>query len=101
LHWIARPLAVAVPFAIVIAAAMLAIPRRYWIGLAMGAVTMLSVGILFPSDNMLTARAYIEEVYFDQRGALARHLPPGVAVQPRLEQHLQSELEAPPPTWPF
>ena len=101
LHFIARPLAIAVPFAIVIVAAFLAIPRRYWIGLAAGAITTLAVGILVPSDNMLAARAYLEEVYFDQRGALVRHLPPGVGVQPRIEQHMRSELEAPPPTWKF
>ena len=103
LHFVARPLAIAVPFAIVMTAAMMAIPRRYWIGLAAGAITTIGVGILYArsTDNLLMARAYIEEVYFDQRGALVRHLPPGVAIQPRLEQHMRSELEAPPPTWPF
>jgi hypothetical protein len=103
LHFIARPLAIVVPFAIVVAAALIATPRRYWIGVAAGAIATVAVGILYArsTDNMLMARAYIEEVYFDQRGALVRHLPPGVGIQPRVEQHMRSELEAPPPTWNF
>jgi len=101
LHLVARPLAIAVPFAIVIVAMLLATPRRYWAGLAAGAITTVALGIFYSTPDLVAARAYIEEVYFDQRGALVRHLPPGVAIQPRIEQHMRSELEAPPPTWKF
>jgi len=103
LHFIARPIAVAVPFILVIAAALIGVPRRFWSGLAAGAIITIAVGILYggSTSSLLMARAYIEEVYFDQRGALVRHLPKGVAVQPSIEQHLRNELESPPPTWPF
>jgi hypothetical protein len=103
LHFIARPLAIAVPFAIVIAAALMAVPRRYWLGLVSGAMITIVTGVLYASttSNLLMARAYIEEVYFDQRGALVRHLPKGVSVQPAIDRHMRNELEAPPPTWPF
>ena len=103
LHLIGRPLAIAGPFAIVIAAMLLAVPRRYWIGIAAGAITTVVVGMLYANDtpSLLMARAYIEEVYFDQRGALDSHLPKGILVQPRIRQHMESELAAPPPTWKF
>ena len=103
LHLVARPLAILVPFAIVLAAAAIAIPVRWWIGFAAGAITTLSIGILYANatPSLLMARAYIEEVYFDQHGALNRKLPKGVALQPSLLSHLRGELESPPPTWPF
>ena len=103
LHFVGRPIAVAVPSILVIAAALIGVPRRFWSGLAAGAIITIAVGILYGSStsSLLMARAYIEEVYFDQRGALVRHLPKGVAVQPSIEQHLRNELESPPPTWPF
>ena len=103
LHFVGRPIAVAVPSILVIAAALIGVPRRFWSGLAAGAIITIAVGILYGSStsSLLMARAYIEEVYFDQRGALVRHLPKGVVVQPSIEQHLRNELESPPPTWPF
>jgi hypothetical protein len=103
LHFLARPVAIVVPFAIVVTAALLAVPRRWWIGLAAGALTTLAVGILYANStpSLLMARAYIEEVYFDQRGALERKLPQGLTVQPPIAWHLRDELESPPPSWPF
>ena len=103
LHFVGRPIAVAVPSILVIAAALIGVPRRFWSGLGAGAIITIAVGILYggSTSSLLMARAYIEEVYFDQRGALVRHLPKGVVVQPSIEQHLRNELESPPPTWPF
>ncbi|HMC23690.1 MAG TPA: hypothetical protein VKL19_17670, partial [Thermoanaerobaculia bacterium] len=103
LHFVARPLAIVVPFAIVLAVALIGVPRRWWIGFAAGATTTLAIGILYANStpSLLMARAYIEEVYFDQHGILNRKLPKGVALQPSLVSHLRSELESPPPTWPF
>ncbi len=103
LHFVARPLAIALPFVIASAAVFIGVPRRCWIGLASGAIITIGVGILYANStsSLLMARAYIEEVYFDQRGALIGHLPKGVTVQPSIERHLRNELEAPPPTWPF
>jgi hypothetical protein len=103
LHFVGRPLAILVPFAIVLAAAAIAVPVRWWTGFAAGALTTLSVGILYANStpSLLVARAYIEEVYFDQHGVLNRKLPKGVALQPSMLAHLRSELESPPPTWPF
>ena len=82
---------------------LLALPRRYWAGLVAGAITTVAVGMLYAAEtpSLLMARAYIEEVYFDQRGALVGHLPKGFVIQPRIEQHMRSELEAPPPPWKF
>ena len=79
------------------------VPRRYWSGLAAGAIITIFAGILYANatPDLLMARAYIEEVYFDQRGALVRHLPKGMVVQPPIARHMSGELEAPPPTWPF
>jgi hypothetical protein len=103
LHFVARPLAILVPFAIVLAVAAIGVPRRWWIGFAAGSITTLAIGILYANStpSMLMARAYIEEVYFDQHGTLNRKLPGGVTLQPSLLAHLRSELESPPPTWPF
>ncbi len=103
LHFLARPIAIIVPFAIVIVASAIAVPRRWWAGFIAGALTTLAVGILYADNtpSLLMARAYIEEVYFDQRGILERKLPKGVTVQPPIAQHLRDELESPPPTWPF
>jgi hypothetical protein len=103
LHFLARPLAIAVPFLVVIAAAAMAVPRRYWAGLAAGAIITIIFGILYANTtpSLLMARAYIEEVYFDQRGAIVQQLPKGVIVQPSIASHMSSELQSPPPTWPF
>jgi hypothetical protein len=103
LHLLGRSVAIVVPIAVLIAVAAIATPVRWWTGFAAGAITILSIGVIYSHNtpSLVMPRAYIEEVYFDQRGTLQRKLPKGVVLQPPLIQHLRSELESPPPTWPF
>ena len=103
LHFIARPIAIAVPFILVVVAVAIAVPRRWWIAFVAGAMITLAVGVLYNAStpSLVMARGYIEEVYFDQRGALRWHLPKDVVVQPNIARHLADELESPPPSWPF
>ena len=102
LHLAARSLAVVVPFLLVIAAVGIAVPRRWWIASAAGAAVMMAIGIVYAgrTEQWTMPRAYFEEVYFDQPGALHRKLP-DVPLQPAIVRHMQNELESPPPTWPF
>jgi hypothetical protein len=102
-HFLGRPIAIAVPISLVIAAAAISIPIRWWAGFAAGAMAILSMGILYSDSTpaLVMPRAYIEEVYFDQHGALQRKLPKGIILQPPVLNQLRSEIEAPPPPWPF
>ena len=103
LHFIDRPIAVVVPFAIVFAAVAIGVPVRNWIAFAAGAITMIGLGIAYNATTTawIMPRAYFERVYFDQPGALTRSLPRGVPVAPRIEKHMHNELQSPPPGWPF
>ena len=46
-------------------------------------------------------RAYIEEVYFERRGAMDKRLPGITNSQPRLLKRRDAELALPPDFWPF
>ncbi len=102
-HLVARPAAIAAPFIVVIAAVLIGVPRRFWIGVVAGAITTIAFGILYANSTpeLLMARAYFEEVYFEERGALVRALPKGMIVRPQIERNLRGELESPPTAWPF
>ncbi len=100
LHFVARPLAIAVPLAIVIAAMLIATPRRAWA--IAGAALWLVVGIAAPVQPIVSVeRAFIEEVNFERDGAIARAVPPGMSVNPRFIAQARRARTQPPPSWPF
>ncbi len=106
LHLVARPLAVVVPFALVLAAAFAAVGARRMAPFLLGALVWTGAGLVLPlltplDPPLVVQRGYVEEVYFGRDGALARAMPPGVPVPPRLRARQELEKELPPPPWPF
>jgi hypothetical protein len=83
LHFVARPLAIAVPFAIVVVA--LAITKRPLV--AAGVAIVIVVSAIAAQKTPIAA--YIEQVYFERGGAFTK--------TPRA----QRDLTLPPPSWPF
>ena len=106
LHLVARPLAVVVPFALVVVASAAAFGRGRLAPFLAGACLWTGVGLALPlvvplSPPLVVQRGYVEEVYFSRGGALARSMPPGVAVPPRLRARQSLEETLPPGPWPF
>ncbi|HSB64469.1 MAG TPA: hypothetical protein VLJ18_09905 [Thermoanaerobaculia bacterium] len=78
-----------------------------------GAAACLALGFLLskqisllslsfpPSPSLLLQRAYIADVYFEQRGALEEEIARTGIPQPRLLARRERELALPPPPWPF
>ncbi|HXA20267.1 MAG TPA: hypothetical protein VN380_25035 [Thermoanaerobaculia bacterium] len=101
LHLIARPLAIAVPFAIVLTATVLT-AKRNTLFVALGVILMFALGSL-ASPPTLTTRlriGYIEEVYFEQPGAMSRAVG-GLPLPPRAIARARNEAAMPPTSWPF
>jgi hypothetical protein len=67
---------------------------------AVGCLSYLSKP-LSPSPSLLLQRAYIADVYFEQRGALEEEIARTGIPQPRLLARRERELVLPPPSWPF
>ncbi len=106
LHLLARPLAIVVPFALVLAAAYAAVGKRRMAPFLLGALVWIGAGLavplLFPlAPPLVVQRGYVEEVYFGRDGATARAMPPGVSVPPRLRERQALEKTLPPLPWPF
>ncbi|HKS22001.1 MAG TPA: hypothetical protein VJZ76_04325 [Thermoanaerobaculia bacterium] len=83
LHLVARPLAIAVPFAIV--AAALALTKRPLAAAGVAVVIAISAFATRPTP----IAAYIEQVYFERGGAFTK------------TARAQRDLTLPPPSWPF
>lgn len=100
-HLIWRPLAIVVPFAIVTAAIIIATKRNAPLA-ALGALLMFALGLLAPAPSLTQQlrTGYIEEVYFEQRGAMARALR-GLPLPPRAVARARAEASLPPTSWPF
>jgi hypothetical protein len=97
MHFIARPLAIALPFALVIAACIAGVGRRAAY-LAIGIVIAFAAGLFVrTSDKQLVERAYIEEVCFDRLGALPRD----GRINPALLRRADAQRKLPPTPWPF
>lgn len=94
LHFVARPLAIAVPFLLVAAAAGCALGRRSAYAL-IGVLLMIVAAVRPETPAQSWQRAYLAEVYFGQRGTLGTTLPAS------LERRRAIELALPPPEWPF
>jgi len=62
---------------------------------------LLSKQIFLLSPSLLLQRAYVADVYFDQRGVLEEEIARTGVPQPRLLARRERELALPPPTWPF
>lgn len=102
LHLAARPLAILVPFAIVLAAVSMIGIRRNLPLAAAGMALWITGGIVL--DRMHTeprvARALVKEAYFAQNGTIRAELPPAPGI-PRLESMARQLRRQPPPPWPF
>ena len=98
-------LALAVPLAIAIAAAALAVPRARLSALAAGALLWWGAGFLLPAARRPGALsqvqvAYVEDVYLERSGALDRLLatfPPELSRPRGLLARRERELALPPP----
>lgn len=100
LHFVARPLAIAVPFAIVIVAVTVATDRRLFV--AFGAVLWIAAGLAVTVTPVVAVeRAFIEEVSFERDGAIQRAVPPGMTVNPALIIRAHEARRLPPTSWPF
>ena len=103
LHFVWRPLAIAVPFAIVAAAAILAIPARRVPLLIFGGVLWFAIG--FPAERARTGppyvRALVQRVHFDDRNAIVESLPPGDPNARSLAAIASRMMTVPPDPWPF
>jgi hypothetical protein len=106
LHLVWQPLAIAVPFALVLAAAAVAMGRPHLASFLAGVCFWTAAGLALPllaplSPPLVVQRGYVEEVYFTRAGALARSMPAGVPVPPRLRARKELEVTLPPSPWPF
>lgn len=98
-HLVGRPLAIAIPFAIVIVAIAIT-AKRNAIYVAIGIAIMFALGMLVPATMTNRLRiGYIEEVYFEQPGAMAKKV--GFPLPPRAIARAQHEKALPPTSWPF
>ncbi|HEV7425482.1 MAG TPA: hypothetical protein VGQ46_03875 [Thermoanaerobaculia bacterium] len=100
MHLIARPLAIVIPFAIVLIA-VIHVAKRNAIYVAAGVALMFALGTLAPTT--LTDRlriGYIEEVYFEKPGAMSRAVG-GLPLPTRAVIRAQNEKALPPTSWPF
>ena len=103
LHFVWRPAAVIVPFIAVAIAVVVATGKSWWIATS-GAAIALAIAILAATHGSVAERvqrAYIEDVYFEQRGALERSLPPGVSRASPIFRRRDVERRLAPPSWPF
>jgi len=97
-HLIARPLAIAVPFCVVVAIAIAVMKRDTLyavIGVLLAIVIGSQAGRLSPPPLMELERTYIDAVYFERADG------PRVVFPPSLERRRERDRALPPPPWPF
>ena len=103
LHFVWRPLAIVIPFAIVAAAAILAVPARRVPLLIFGGVLWFAIG--FPAERARTSppyvRALVQRVHFDDTNAIVESLPPGDPTARSLAAIASRMMTVPPDPWPF
>jgi len=102
-HLSARPLAIAIPLAIVAAAVMAGARRRLLV--VLGAAICLGIGTYLPVTPVTRLqRAFIEEVTFEQPNAMAVEVgddPQAAAAAYGLVRRAAWARRQPPPSWPF
>lgn len=105
LHMLARPLAIAVPLLLVVAAIIAATPGRLALASIAGVVISLLAGYAAMKATEhrpmpFVERVYFEDVYFQRQGILDRAVRARIA-SPRLLQRRAAELPYGPIDWPF
>jgi hypothetical protein len=102
-HLVARPLAIAVPLALV--AAALAGGTRKRLLVVLGAAICLGIATYVPVPPLARLeRAFIEEVSFERPNAIAEEVgddPQAAAVAYGLIRRAAWSRTQPPPSWPF
>ena len=68
---------------------------------ALGFLLSKQISFLSPTPSLRLQRAYIADVYFEQRGTLEEEIARTGSPQPRLLARRKRELALPPSTWPF
>jgi hypothetical protein len=101
LHFVSRPLAIAVPFALVLVAALTAVPRRRFAWFAAGAVIWFAGGLLFAGSGSTNVRAVVEAVHFGDPTAIRRAAPDDPRTRSALEAIARGQQRRPPDYWPF
>jgi len=101
LHFVWRPLAIAVPFVLVLAAALVAVPRRRVALFVAGGVIWFLAGFLFAGSGSKNVRAVVEAVHFEDPSAIQRASPTDVRTRAALEAIARDQRRAPPDFWPF
>ena len=103
LHFLWRPLAIVIPFALVAAAVALLTPRRRLAWFTAGMLAWIAAGIVAAHSDTLEPpylRALVEEVHFENSGTVRRTIDPGPQ-RDVLESVAAQMKSVPPPRWPF
>lgn len=100
-HFVSRPMAIAVPFALVLAAAIVAVPRRRLAWFAAGAAIWFAGGFLLAGASPGNIRAVVEAVHFGDGTAIRRAAPDDPRTRAALEAIARDEQRRPPDYWPF
>ena len=101
LHWVWRPLAIGVPFALVIGAALVAVPRRRVAAFVAGGLIWFFAGFLFAGSGSRNVRAVVEAVHFGDATAIQRAAPDDARTRAALEGIARDHRRSPPDFWPF
>lgn len=100
LHFVARPLAVAVPLLLVAVAVAWNTKERLY--LALGAFAALALALALPVNATLRVqRAFIEQVVFERDDAIAQEAGNDFSVAPMLIRRAVEQRQLAPPSWPF
>lgn len=103
LHFIGRPLAIAVPFAIVAVAMCIAVPARRIALVIAGSVIWIGAGF-FAARSQTQApyvRTLVEAVHFEDRTAIERNLDARDPNAQALRAIADRMKKVPPGSWPF
>lgn len=101
LHLAWRPLAIAVPFLLVVAAALFAVPRRRIVWFVLGGAIWFLAGLPFAASAPRNVRAVVEAVHFQDGSAIARVTTGDIRTRAALEAIAHDKRRAPPDFWPF
>ena len=101
LHFVWRPLAIAVPFVLVAAATLVSVPRRRIAWLILGGVSWFLAGLPFADSGQRNVRAVVEAVHFQDQNVIARAAGGDARVRAALEAITRDKRRAPPDFWPF
>ena len=98
-HLVARPLAIAVPLAIVVAAVALGTRKRLFV--VLGAALTLGIATYVPLTPLARVeRAFIEEFTFERPNAIAAEIGDPALVAALVRRAAAARTQ-PPPSWPF